>query len=103
VQRRFLVTAPWQGLLLAWNPKCSVEFNHLGRPFFLYTLDLLELHPRFPRPPKTPTFPKEHYTLDLKLQPQFPRPSSPPLVLSIVSPNIRDPLIPNPLAKLYYP
>ncbi len=98
VQRRFLVTEPWQGLLLAWNPKCSVEFNHLGGPFF-------SLHfgpPRAsPSVPKTPTFPKEHYTLDLKLHPPFPRPSSPPSVPSIVSPNIRGPLIPNPMAKLY--
>jgi hypothetical protein len=102
VQRRFLVTAPWQGLLLAWNPKCSVEFNHLGGPFFFFTLwtsssstlssqDL----PR-PQPFQKSITP---WTSSCTLGSQDLQ--SPPSVLSIVSPNIRGPLIPNPLAKLY--
>jgi hypothetical protein len=60
-----------------------------GKAFLSFTLWTSSRPPWFPRPLKTHTFPKGHYTLDLKLHSQFPRPSSPPSVSSIVRPNIK--------------
>ncbi len=117
MQRRFLVTAPWQRLLLAWNPKCSVEFNHLGGPFFSLHFGPPRAPPSVPKTSQDPNFSKRALHLGPQAAPSVPKtfistlgseyckpqhqgsphtksigkalPSSPPSVLSIVSPNIK--------------